>query len=72
MQTTITSVDATAEIFCTAFNALSKKEKRAVINKLFQHKEFYEDFIDISIMEQRKNEPSRSLDSYLAERKKKI
>jgi hypothetical protein len=32
--------------------------------------DFLEDLMDISIIKQRRNEPSRSLDDYLAERKK--
>jgi hypothetical protein len=37
----ISAAEATAEVFYTAFNALSKKEKQAFITRLLQHKEFY-------------------------------
>lgn len=66
----ITATNATAEIFCTAFRAMPKKERNAVIDKLLTDNEFMEDLIDISIIKQRENEPSRSLDKYLAERTK--
>lgn len=65
----ITATNATAEIFLTAFKAMPKKERHAVIDKLLTDNEFMEDLIDISIIKQRENEPSRSLDDYLAERK---
>lgn len=64
----ISAPEATAEVFFTAFNALSKKEKQAFITKLLQHKDFYEDLADAAIMDKRRNEPSRSLETYLAER----
>lgn len=66
----MTTTNATAEVFLTAFRAMSKKERNAVIDKLLADNEFMEDLIDISIIKQRKNEPSRSLDDYLADRQK--
>lgn len=67
----MTTTEATAEVFWTAFRALNKKEKEAVMEKLLKQKEFREDLIDIAIIERRQKEPSRSLDDYLAERRKK-
>lgn len=64
----MTATEATAEIFWIAFRALPKKEKDAVIEKFLEEQEFLEDLIDLAIIEQRKTEPSRSLDEYLAER----
>ena len=61
----MTTTEATAEVFWTAFRALSKKEREAVVERLLRDKEFMEDLIDIVIFEQRQNEPSRSLDEYL-------
>ncbi|HLG13070.1 MAG TPA: hypothetical protein VJH03_00910 [Blastocatellia bacterium] len=63
------STQATAEVVWTAFRALSKKEKQAVIEKLLKDDQFIEDLIDTVIIEQRQGEPSRSLDAYLADRK---
>jgi len=66
----ISTTNATAEVFLTAFRAMSKKERDAVIDRLLADKEFMEDLVDISIIKQRKHEPSRSLDDYLAEKGK--
>lgn len=62
--------EATAAIFLTAFRAMPKKERTAVVDRLLEDREFMDDLIDIAIIKQRENEPSRSLDEYLAERKK--
>jgi hypothetical protein len=60
----MTATEATAEVFWTAFRALSKKEREAVVERLLRDRDFMEDLIDVVILEQRKNEPSRSLDDY--------
>ncbi len=65
------ATEATAAVFWTAFRALSRKEREAVVERLLMDKEFMEDLIDLVILEQRQNEPSRSLDEYLADRRKK-
>jgi len=67
----MSATEATAEVFWTAFRALSKKEREAVLEKLLRDREFREDLIDIVILEQRRKEPFRSLDEYLADRRKK-
>ncbi|MDP3030006.1 MAG: hypothetical protein Q8O04_11060 [Deltaproteobacteria bacterium] len=67
----MTKADAMSEVFFTAFRALPKKEREAVIEKLLRDKEFVEDLIDIAILDKRRREPSRSLDEYLAEKRKK-
>lgn len=67
----MTIAEATAEVFWTAFRALSKKEREAVLEKLLRDREFMEDLVDIVILEQRKKEPSRPLDEYLANRRKR-
>ncbi len=59
------ATEATAEAFWTAFRALSKEEREAVIERLLKDRDFMEDLIDIVTLEQRQNEPSRSLDEYL-------
>jgi len=64
-------VEATAEVFITAFNALSQKEKHSIIEKLLRDKNFKEDLIDIVTIEQRKREPSISIEDYLSKRKMK-
>ncbi len=67
----MTNVEATSEVFLTAFRALPKKAREAVVEKMLSDKEFLEDVIDTIIIEQRRREPSRNLDQYIADRRKK-
>lgn len=67
----VTTIDATSEVFMTAFRALPKKAREAVVDKMLSDKEFREDLMDAAIIEQRRKEPSRPLDDYLADRRKK-
>jgi hypothetical protein len=67
----MTTIEATSEVFITAFRALPKKTREAVVGKMLNDKEFLEDLIDTVIIEQRRKEPSRDLDEYLTARKKK-
>ena len=60
--------EAKAEIFWLAFKSLSKRDQQAIVERLLTEKDFREDLIDISTIEQRRNEPSRPLGDYLAER----
>ncbi len=64
-------VEATSEVFLTAFRALPKKAREAVVEKMLGDKEFLEDLIDAVITEQRRKEPSHNLGEYLADRRKK-
>jgi predicted RNase H-like HicB family nuclease len=64
------AIEATAEVFLTAFHALSENEKKLFFEELLKDKEFVEDLTDIAIFDQRKAEPSRSIDEYLANKKK--
>jgi hypothetical protein len=61
----------TAEAFWMAFQALSTPERRAVVERLLQDRDFREDLIDIALIEERRSEPSRTLREYLAERQYK-
>ncbi|MBI3610922.1 MAG: hypothetical protein HY204_09515 [Nitrospirae bacterium] len=67
----MTTAEATANVFWTAFRALPKKEREAFVEKLLTDKEFMEDLIDIAILDHRMKEPSRPLDEYIADRRKK-
>ena len=67
----MTTAEATSEVFLTAFRALPKKAREAVVEKMLGDREFLEDLIDTVIIEQRRKEPSRNLDEYLADRRKK-
>ncbi len=65
------AAEAKAEVFWMAFKGLPKKERESVIERLLKDKEFMEDLIDSVILGQRQKEPSRSLDEYLADKRKK-
>ncbi|MGD0486804.1 MAG: hypothetical protein ABSB94_06390 [Syntrophorhabdales bacterium] len=67
----VTTIDATSEVFMTAFRALPKKAREAVVDKMLSDKEFREDLMDAAIIEQRRKEPSRPLDEYLSHRRNK-
>ena len=67
----MTMTEATVEVFWTAFQALSKKERDAVIARFLKEKTFRDDLVDIALLEERQGESSRSVEEYLAARKKK-
>jgi len=60
--------EAKAEVFWIAFKGLSKKERQLVMEKLLADRDFIEELLDTAIIEQRRSEPSRPLEEYLAER----
>jgi hypothetical protein len=62
--------EARAEVFWMAFKGLPRREQQLVVQKLLQDQEFLEDLLDIALIEQRRSEPSRPLEEYLAEREK--
>ncbi len=64
-------VEAKAEVFLLALQALTKAERDAVINRLLADPEVREDIMDIALMEKRKGEPSRPYREYVSERGKK-
>ncbi len=59
--------EARAEVFWLAFKGLPRKEQQIIVQKLLQDREFVEDLLDIAIIEQRRVEPSRPLEEYLAD-----
>ncbi len=67
----MTTTQATAEVFWTAFQALKRKEREAVVQKLMQDERTLEDLRYAMIIEERKSEPTISLRDYLIQRKKK-
>ena len=64
----MTQTQATAEIFWTAFHALKKKERNAVMNRLTQDEELREDLRYSIIIEERKKESRISLEEYNSQR----
>jgi len=63
-------IEAKADVFWMAFKGLRKKERQSVIERLLTDTEFMEDLKDIATIELRREEPSRPLEDYLAEREK--
>jgi uncharacterized protein YbaA (DUF1428 family) len=67
----MSKVESKAEVFLWALQSLSKAEKEAVISRLLEDPELREDILDIALIEQRKDEPSRPFRDYLAGRGEK-
>ncbi len=67
----MTSTQATAEVFWTAFKVLPIEEKRAVLQRIIRDENLRRDLMDLSIIEERRNEPGRPLRDYLKEKAKK-
>lgn len=63
--------EAKAEVFLLALQGLSKAEREAVLARLLADPWLREDLLDIVLIEQRRDEPSRPFRDYLAEREKK-
>jgi hypothetical protein len=67
----MTAIQATADVFWTAFRAMSQKEQRAFLERLSRDEralEILEDLRYASIADTRKEESRRSLDDVLAQR----
>ncbi len=64
----MTPTEAKADIFLLAFYSLPKSEQQAIIQELFSEKEFRQDLLDIAVFESRRDEPSRPIEEYIAER----
>jgi len=67
----MTTTQATAEVFWTAFKVLPVEEKRAVLQKIILDENLRRDLMDLSIIEERRNEPGRPLREYLKEKAKR-
>ena len=63
-------IEAKADVYWMAFKGLRKKERQSVIERLLTDTEFMEDLKDIATIELRREEHSRPLEDYLAEREK--
>ena len=55
----------------TAFRALPKKAREAVVGKMLSDREFREELMDAAVIHQRRKEPSRPLEDYLSDKRKK-
>lgn len=57
----MTTAQATAEVFWTAFLAMNKAERQAFLERLIADPELREDLLDAALIEERKGEPARAL-----------
>lgn len=67
----MTTTQAKAEIFWTAFRSLKRNEREAIIEKILKDKTVREDLRYALVIEDRKNETGITLDEYLSRRNKK-
>jgi hypothetical protein len=63
----MTTSQATAEVFVTAFRALPKKQQQEVLALITDDKELREDLLDLAVFAERRDEPSRPFRDFLAE-----
>ncbi len=61
----------TAKEFLTAFKSLTKSQRDAVLLGIAGDRALRRDLLDLATFAKRKNEPSRPLRVYLAERRRK-
>ena len=57
----MTAQEATAEVFWTAFQALPRKERQAVLRRVVQDEKLRHDMLDLALIEERRTEPARPL-----------
>lgn len=62
----MSAAEATAEVFWTAFQAMSEEERGKFITRVALDRELMEDLIDIATADDRKDESSRPIEDFLA------
>ncbi len=62
----MTSAQATAEVFWTAFLSMSAKERQAFLQRLIAEPRVREDLLDAALIEERRGEFTRPLEEVLA------
>jgi hypothetical protein len=65
----MSATDATAEIFVTAFKALKRREREAVLERIIADTKFAEDLADTLALESRRQQPRDSFRNVLKELK---
>ncbi len=65
------AAESNAEVYLMALQSLSKPEKEAVITRLLEDPSLREDILDLAIIRQRQEEPSRPFREYVTERRKR-
>jgi hypothetical protein len=66
----MTEAEATAEVFWTAFKVLPRAEQQAILRRIVRDQNLRHDLIDLALIEERRDEPSRPLQDYLKETQK--
>jgi hypothetical protein len=64
----MTTTEATAEVFLTALKALPRKQQQAVLAHIADDTNLREELLDLALIAQRRDEPSRPFRRYLAEK----
>jgi hypothetical protein len=65
----MSATEATAEVFFTAYKALGRWEREAVVNKILADAELSEDLADTLALEARRHQPRESFRAALRELK---
>lgn len=63
----LTKAQATADVFWVAFRELPREEQNLVIQHLISDENLRRDLMDLAVIEERRNEPQRSLRTYISE-----
>jgi hypothetical protein len=63
--------EAVAEVFLTAICFLPKRERERVLAGLVKDRGLRQDLMDLAVIEQRRNEPSRHFRQYLKAREER-
>jgi hypothetical protein len=66
----MTEAEATAEVFWTAFKVLPRAEQQAILRRIVRDQNLRHDLIDLALIEERPDEPSRPLRDYLKDTQK--
>ncbi len=61
----MTKIEATAEVFWTAFKGLPQPEQQEILRRFIRDQGMRHDLMDLAIIEERRDEPSRSLHEYI-------
>jgi hypothetical protein len=62
----MTALEATVEVFMTAYKALPKAARAGFLARLVEDREVREDLMDIAAIEKRRSEKARPFTDYLA------
>jgi hypothetical protein len=63
--------EAVAEVFLTAIRSLPKRDRERILAGLVRDRDLRRDLMDLAVIEQRRNEPSRRFRQYLKGREER-